>query len=67
MRPREKRGRRHAMSCDHNLKEYLVAYLDGARRRGAGKPFHGAEAENGGFGGCFRLSPVTRSTIMGPH
>ena len=55
------------MSCDHNLKEYLVAYLDGARRRGAGKPFHGAEAENGGFGGCFRLSPVTRFTIMGPH
>ena len=26
----EKGGKRHAMPCDHNLEEYLTAYLDGA-------------------------------------
>jgi integrase len=31
---REKGGKRHAMPCHHNLKEYLTAYLDGAGLRG---------------------------------
>ena len=34
VRLREKGGKRHAMSCHHNLEEYLTAYLD--RRRPAG-------------------------------
>jgi integrase/recombinase XerC len=33
VRLREKGGKRHAMPCHHNLDEYLVAYLDGARLR----------------------------------
>ena len=33
VRLREKGGKRHAMSCHHNLEEYLTAYLDGARLR----------------------------------
>jgi site-specific recombinase XerD len=34
VRLREKGGKRHAMPCHHNLKEYLIAYLDGADLRG---------------------------------
>ena len=33
VRLREKGGKRHAMPCHHNLEEYLVAYLDGAKLR----------------------------------
>jgi integrase/recombinase XerC len=33
VRLREKGGKRHAMPCHHNLDEYLVTYLDGARLR----------------------------------
>jgi site-specific recombinase XerD len=33
VRLREKGGKRHAMPCHHNLKEYLTAYLDGADLR----------------------------------
>jgi hypothetical protein len=33
VRLREKGGKRHAMPCDHNLEEYLIAYLDGAELR----------------------------------
>ena len=33
VRLREKGGKRHTMSCHHNLEEYLVAYLDGAGLR----------------------------------
>jgi site-specific recombinase XerD len=33
VRLREKRGKRHAMPCHHNLEEYLTAYLDGAGLR----------------------------------
>ena len=29
----EKGGKRHAMPCNHNLEEYLTAYLDGAGLR----------------------------------
>jgi integrase/recombinase XerC len=29
VRLREKGGKRHAMPCHHNLKEYLAAYLEG--------------------------------------
>ena len=34
VRLREKGGKRHAMPCHHNLKEYLTGYLDGAELRG---------------------------------
>jgi integrase len=34
VRLREKGGKRHTMPCDHNLEEYLIAYLDGAGLRG---------------------------------
>jgi integrase len=34
VRLREKGGKRHAMPCDHNLEEDLIAYLDGADLRG---------------------------------
>jgi site-specific recombinase XerD len=34
VRLREKGGKRHAMLCHHNLKEYLTAYLDSAGLRG---------------------------------
>ncbi len=33
VRLREKGGKSQAMLCDHNLDEYLVAYLDGAGLR----------------------------------
>jgi integrase len=42
VRLREKGGKRHAMPCDHNLEEYLTAYLDGGepacRPKGAAVP-----------------------------
>ena len=34
VRLREKGGKRHTMPCHHNLKDYLVAYLEGAGLRG---------------------------------
>jgi class 3 adenylate cyclase/site-specific recombinase XerC len=34
VRLREKGGKRHAMTCHHNLEEYLTGYLDGAELRG---------------------------------
>jgi integrase/recombinase XerC len=34
VRLHEKGGKVHAMPCDHNLEEYLIAYLDGANLRG---------------------------------
>jgi integrase/recombinase XerC len=34
VRLREKGGKRHAMPCQHNLEEYLTAYVDGAALRG---------------------------------
>jgi integrase len=33
VRLRERGGKRHVMSCHHNLEEYLIAYLDGAGLR----------------------------------
>ncbi len=33
VRLREKGGKRHEMPCHHNLEDYLIAYIDGARLR----------------------------------